>query len=245
MIMMAVPPSHAHGRSWKDDVHQRVYTGLPTPADVDMVVKAGDEFIVRVTVINTSTRHHVAIVDHLAAGFEHAGRLDSNSCWSHTEKYDNRVQWFFETMYPSEYILEYKVLAATPGEFLMPPAKAEEMYCEETYGRCATQMVKVADEAELYELRTRGHQLEVKLYSTASGAVESTHNIPHPGAQCTIAELQQQVLRLTSYTNSDDVCLFGTFEEADNSDSALRRQYAATQTLMQAGIVLTALVKLD
>ena len=36
--------------------------------------------------------------------------------------------------------------------------------------------------------------LQVKLYSTASGAVESTHNIPHPGAQCTIAELQQQVL---------------------------------------------------
>ena len=49
----------------------------------------------------------------------------------------------------------------------------------------------------------------------------------HPSA------LTAQVLHLTSYTNSDDVCLFGTFEEADNSDSALRRQYAATQTLMQ------------
>jgi uncharacterized protein YfaS (alpha-2-macroglobulin family) len=35
------------------------------------------------------------------------------------------------------------VRATTPGEFVVPPAKAEEMYAPETFGRGATDRVVV------------------------------------------------------------------------------------------------------
>ncbi|HNQ15448.1 MAG TPA: hypothetical protein PKM58_07790 [Pyrinomonadaceae bacterium] len=37
----------------------------------------------------------------------------------------------------------YVVRATTPGDFIVPPAKAEEMYSPETFGRSATERVEV------------------------------------------------------------------------------------------------------
>jgi alpha-2-macroglobulin len=37
----------------------------------------------------------------------------------------------------------YLARATTPGNFVVPPAKAEEMYMPETFGRSKTDLVKV------------------------------------------------------------------------------------------------------
>ena len=41
----------------------------------------------------------------------------------------------------SEYV--YYARATTPGEFIVPPAKAEEMYFPETFGRSASDKVVI------------------------------------------------------------------------------------------------------
>jgi uncharacterized protein YfaS (alpha-2-macroglobulin family) len=47
--------------------------------------------------------------------------------------------------YQREGVYKYSYLtrATTPGQFVVPPAKAEEMYHPETFGRTGTDFVKV------------------------------------------------------------------------------------------------------
>jgi len=41
------------------------------------------------------------------------------------------------------YTYSYVARATTPGEYVVPPAKAEEMYAPETFGRSSTDRVIV------------------------------------------------------------------------------------------------------
>ena len=41
------------------------------------------------------------------------------------------------------YNYSYVTRATTPGQFVVPPAKAEEMYHPETFGRTGTDLVRV------------------------------------------------------------------------------------------------------
>ena len=70
-----------------------MFTDLSEDVNVDMVVKAGkegsspvpcritqvtgEEYRIELTIFNESTRHHVALVDHLPAGFEHSVSVNS------------------------------------------------------------------------------------------------------------------------------------------------------------------------
>lgn len=46
-------------------------------------------------------------------------------------------------MWPGVYEYSYIARATTPGEFIVPPAKAEEMYHPETFGHGASDRVVV------------------------------------------------------------------------------------------------------
>jgi alpha-2-macroglobulin len=46
-------------------------------------------------------------------------------------------------MWEGEYKYSYLARATTPGRFITPPAKAEEMYEPETFGRAASEIVIV------------------------------------------------------------------------------------------------------
>ena len=105
-------------------------------------------------------RSQVALVDHLPAGLEAVnpslavsataipsesvpGWWWSGSWYEHQNLRDERVEAFSSTVWPGVYEYRYDALASTPGQFVAPAARAEEMYHPETFGRSASDRVTV------------------------------------------------------------------------------------------------------
>ena len=129
-------------------------------------VKAGSEVKVTVTMRAPSRRYHVALVDPLPAGFEALNpalqgegdlartALNRKSpprySWEwggywfmHQNLRDERVECFTQLLWEGVYSYSYVARATTPGTFVVPPAKAEEMYHPETFGRSRSEIVCV------------------------------------------------------------------------------------------------------
>ena len=125
-------------------------------------VKAGSKVRVRVTMVNQSRRYHVALVDPIPAGLEalnpalavtgeipkdpkaEAAQAKSGRYWywnrtwyEHQNMRDERVEAFASLLYDGVWDYTYVAKATTPGVFVVPPPKAEEMYSPETFGRGA------------------------------------------------------------------------------------------------------------
>ena len=153
----------------------RVYEALDSPSDVKRdtdgtwVVKAGAKVRVKVTMVATTRRYHVALTDPMPAGFEalnpelRGTELAANTAspqiagsfgrfpyyWSwwhwyeHQNLRDERAEAFSSYLWEGAYEYSYICRATTPGTFIAPPAKAEEMYAPETFGRSASDWVRV------------------------------------------------------------------------------------------------------
>jgi len=142
-------------------VVQRTYEAVDDPADVRLDdagvwhVKAGAEVRVRLTMTADSRRTHVALVDPLPAGLEILNPAlaptedltvdpQSRSSWwwwqwfNHQNLRDDRAEAFTNVLWAGTYDYSYIARATTPGTFVVPPTKAEEMYTPETFGRSAT-----------------------------------------------------------------------------------------------------------
>ncbi|CAF1571116.1 unnamed protein product, partial [Didymodactylos carnosus] len=57
----------------------------------------------------------------------------------HENLRDERVEAFRSLLWPGVYEWSYIMRATCAGIFVIPPAKAEEMYSPENFGRCATE----------------------------------------------------------------------------------------------------------
>jgi uncharacterized protein YfaS (alpha-2-macroglobulin family) len=141
-------------------------------ADGTWHIKAGARVRVRVTISNPARRYHVALVDPLPAGLEalnpelavterlpdesteagiyRGGRgisdfyRDWRGTWyEHQNLRDERVEAFTSLLWEGEHVYTYFARATTPGLFVVPPAKAEEMYEPETFGRGQSDRVRV------------------------------------------------------------------------------------------------------
>lgn len=147
----------------------RTYEAVDDPADVrrgdDGVwrVKAGARVRVRLEMVAPARRYHVALVDPLPAGLEvlnpdlaTTGAIpqDPNAqkgpfwwwmrTWvEHENLRDERVEAFASLLWDGVHAYTYVARATTPGDFVVPPAKAEEMYSPETFGRSAGDRVIV------------------------------------------------------------------------------------------------------
>ncbi len=147
----------------------RRYEGVDDPKDVtqddDGVwhVKSGSKVRVRVGMVAPSRRYHVALVDPLPAGFEPMNpalavsgpipqdpkAAKSPYWWWHSTWYehqnlrDERVEVFASLLWEGVYDYTYVARATTPGDFVVAPPKAEEMYMPETFGRGAGDRVVV------------------------------------------------------------------------------------------------------
>jgi alpha-2-macroglobulin len=149
----------------------RAYEAIDDPNDVRRQedgtwrIKAGAQVRVRLTMVATARRYHVALVDPLPAGFETlnpelaiTGRIpqDPNDqtqgnwrrfwwrqWFEHQNMRDERVEAFTSLLWEGVYNYSYVARATTPGVFVVPPSKAEEMYHPETFGRGATDRVVV------------------------------------------------------------------------------------------------------
>jgi alpha-2-macroglobulin len=63
--------------------------------------------------------------------------------FEHQNFRDERAEAFSSLLWEGVYNYTYVTRATTPGQFVVPPAKAEEMYHPETFGRTGTDFVKV------------------------------------------------------------------------------------------------------
>jgi uncharacterized protein YfaS (alpha-2-macroglobulin family) len=63
--------------------------------------------------------------------------------FEHQNFRDERAEAFSSLLWEGVYNYTYVARATTPGQFVVPPAKAEEMYHPETFGRTGTEFVKV------------------------------------------------------------------------------------------------------
>jgi uncharacterized protein YfaS (alpha-2-macroglobulin family) len=63
--------------------------------------------------------------------------------FEHQNFRDERAEAFSSLLWAGVYNYTYVARATTPGDFIVPPAKAEEMYHPETFGRTGTDFVKV------------------------------------------------------------------------------------------------------
>ncbi|HEY3355614.1 MAG TPA: DUF6049 family protein [Polyangia bacterium] len=134
-------------------------------------VKAGARVRVKLTMVAPTRRYHVALVDPLPAGLEAlnpalavTGRVPAraeaaadrgrgggrgvHSWWwgpwyQHQNLRDERAEAFTTLLWEGVYTYEYVARATTPGSFVVPPPKAEEMYHPETFGRGAGDRVIV------------------------------------------------------------------------------------------------------
>jgi alpha-2-macroglobulin len=152
-------------------VVQRVYEGADDPKDVTRAqdgtwrIKAGARVRVKLTMVNESRRYHVALVDPIPAGLEPMNpRLATTGpiptdpkeqqsrgrywwwygpWYEHQNMRDERVEAFAALLWEGVHTYEYVARATTPGNFVVPPPKAEEMYMPETFGRGGSDRVIV------------------------------------------------------------------------------------------------------
>jgi uncharacterized protein YfaS (alpha-2-macroglobulin family) len=164
---------------------ERTYESVDDKADVRRDadgawhVKAGARVRVRLSLVASARRYHVALVDPLPAGLEalnpglattgtlppDAGATDVTvlgapgaggpgrpgmSWWwwtrpwfEHQNLRDERVEAFSSLLWEGVWGYSYVARATTLGSFVVPPAKAEEMYAPETFGRSGTDRVIV------------------------------------------------------------------------------------------------------
>lgn len=153
----------------------RTYEAVDDPEDVfldeDGVwhIKAGARVRVTVTMVANNRRYHVALVDPLPAGLEIVnsslpisqspppddGSIEEQEAsydywwrwywYDHQNLRDERAEAFTPLLWEGVYTYSYVARATTPGSFIVPPAKAEEMYSPEVFGRSASDRVIVED----------------------------------------------------------------------------------------------------
>ncbi|MDX9828843.1 MAG: alpha-2-macroglobulin family protein [Anaerolineae bacterium] len=151
-------------------VVQRSYEGVDDPEDVTRgedgtwTIKAGARVRVRLSMVAGNRRYHVALVDPLPAGLEIvnpslavSGSVpqDPNAAgyrygwwwwgpwYEHQNMRDERAEAFAPLLWEGVYDYSYVARATTPGTFVVPPARAEEMYSPEVFGRSASDRVTV------------------------------------------------------------------------------------------------------
>ena len=151
----------------------RTYEGVDDPtaatrgADGTWHIAAGARVRVRLTMVAQSQRTHVALIDPLPAGLEilnpelattsdvppdpqtndGSAVIDRRGWYptwfDHQNLRDDRAEAFTNVLAAGAYEYTYVATATTPGTFVAPPPRAEEMYAPETFGRGSSDTVIV------------------------------------------------------------------------------------------------------
>ncbi|TVQ27607.1 MAG: hypothetical protein EA370_17755 [Wenzhouxiangella sp.] len=152
---------------------ERRYLAVDDEDDVQQLedgswqIRAGARVQVEIEMVAPARRYHVALIDPLPAGLEPinpALRLSEpppegqspgpprpyrgwwwGPWYQHQNLRDERAEAFATLLPGGVYQYRYYARATTPGQFVVPPARAEEMYAPETFGRSASSRVLVID----------------------------------------------------------------------------------------------------
>ena len=154
---------------------EREYEAVDDPSEVQQLddgswqIKLGARVRVRLRMVAPARRYHVALVDKMPGGFEtlnpalavtepipaddkpSSSSGDGHYWWwwrpwyEHQNMRTERTEAFASLVWPGVHEYSYVARATTPGTFVVPPAKAEEMYHPETFGRTGTTRVVISD----------------------------------------------------------------------------------------------------
>ncbi|HEY9793332.1 MAG TPA: alpha-2-macroglobulin family protein [Candidatus Obscuribacterales bacterium] len=132
-------------------------------------IKAGAPVRIKINMATSGRRYHVALIDPLPGGLEATNpdlKVSAvtpvqperpqpmgsarnfgwrwNAQWyEHQNLRDDRAEAFTSLLWDGVHDYSYEARATTPGTFIVPPPKAEEMYAPETFGRGASDRVVV------------------------------------------------------------------------------------------------------
>lgn len=137
-------------------------------ADGSWTIRAGAKVRVKLTMVADARRTHVALIDPLPAGLEPVNpalsvsqttppptevdgdeeAIDSSWFWGwnwydHQNLRDDRAEAFADYLPGGTYEYSYIARATTPGSFVVPPTRAEEIYSPEVFGRSGSEVVIV------------------------------------------------------------------------------------------------------
>jgi len=152
-------------------VVQRSYEAVDDEADVirnddgTWTIRAGARVRVRLTMVADSRRTHVALIDPIPAGFEIVNPALATSepipqadpsesafrgfwwyrWFDHQNLRDDRAEAFSTWLGAGSYEYTYVARATTPGTFVIPPTRAEQIYEPEVFGRSASTAVTIVD----------------------------------------------------------------------------------------------------
>jgi len=140
----------------------RTYSPMENPDDVKLdklgiwQVRLGAKLKVTVTMSNSARNFHVALIDKLPAGLEVINsavkgtaaeeddlKKDRIVWFDHQNLRDERVEAFTALLWPGSHVYSFVVRATTAGLFIIPPAKAEEMYAPDIFGRSKTERMLI------------------------------------------------------------------------------------------------------
>ena len=148
----------------------RTYEAIDEPSDVvrnddgSWTIAPGAMVRVRLSMVADSARTNMALVDHLPAGLEalnpalaasprppaeEEGEEVVPATWygftwfDHQSFRNDRSEAYSSYLPAGTYDHTYVARATTPGTFVVPPAKAEEIYAPEVFGRSGTDRVTV------------------------------------------------------------------------------------------------------
>ena len=142
----------------------RQYSPVDEPREYVSTARVGDLIRVKLTIVAPTDLHYVVVEDPLPAGFEGLDpslkttsiigerpelrnvTAEEESTWfrrhgwgwwwfSHSEMRDEKVALFAQYLPRGTYEYTYLMRASVPGEFLVMPSTAYEMYYPEVFGR--------------------------------------------------------------------------------------------------------------
>jgi hypothetical protein len=141
------------------NIERRYFTLDGEPVDIAKV-KQNQRFTVVLTVTDRRPQFaRVIVADYLPAGFEidnprlvssgDAGKLswiENAAEAAHAEFRDDRFAAAFErgAQMPAVFSVAYVVRAVSPGQYVLPQARVEDMYRPDRFGRTATGSVEIA-----------------------------------------------------------------------------------------------------
>ncbi len=86
---------------------------------------------------------NTSVIEFGSPSFGHGSWWWRQYWFEHQNFRDERAEAFSSLLWEGVYNYTYVARATTPGQFVVPPAKAEEMYAPETFGRTGTDFVRV------------------------------------------------------------------------------------------------------
>ncbi len=93
--------------------------------------------------IPSDTGGNTSVVEYGSRSFGRGYWWYRQNWFEHQNFRDERAEAFTALLWEGVYNYNYVARATTPGQFVVPPAKAEEMYHPETFGRTGTDFVRV------------------------------------------------------------------------------------------------------